>query len=440
MASAANLTGGYALRSQMLAQVGQTMLTGESAWLFGNYQSERYDRDVRRFNSMSVDHAIKLGRQYLPLRGEVRYIGRTDGGSRLEAASRISFNIRQLSASAELEWSQDRNKTAIDPPSRLDSALRLSGRVGGLRLRGEATFALSGETGFRESKITGEWRAGERADWKVEAGYSASDSRGRLALGHSRRFKHFAISGQVEVASDGSVAAGLNLAFSVGPNPHNGGMRFAADKLASSGQAFALVFQDDNADGVRQPEEAVQKGVELTAGMTGRGPPTDAEGRTVIDGLQPFAQILIGIDAASLPDPFVQPATTGIVVTPRPGIPTVIELPLVSAGELSGTLQREGGKALSGVDIELLDKNGRVVKATRSEFDGFFLFEFVPYGNYRIRVAPLSANIVGVAPELPGLFALGKAGGSVDLGIIIAKVAPRLAQTATDMNGEAQGP
>ena len=424
----------------MLAQVGQALLTGETAWLFGNYQSERYDRGVRRFNSMSLDHAIKLGRQYLPLRGEIRYIERTNGGSMLEAESRISFNIKQLNASAELIWAKERNKDGVDPNSRLDSALRLSGRLGGLRLRGEATFALSGDAGFRESKITGEWRASERADWKIEAGYSAGDSRSRLSLGHSRRFKHFAITGQVEAASDGSVAAGLNLAFSLGPNPHSGGIRVAADKLAASGQAFAIVFQDDNADGIRQPNEPVQKDVELTAGTSGRGLPTDAQGQSIIDGLQPYEQILIGIDASSLPDPFVQPATSGIVITPRPGIPTIIELPLVSAGEISGNLQREGGKSLSGVDIELVDKNGRAVKSTRTEYDGFFLFEFVPYGNYSIRVAPLSANIIGVDAELPGLAELGKANGSIDMGIIIARTVPRVAKMATGPTGAAQGP
>ncbi len=119
-----------------------------------------------------------------------------------------------------------------------------------------------------------------------------------------------------------------------------------------------MVFQDENADGIRQPNEPVQKEVELTAGLTAKGAPTDAEGRTVIDGLQPYEPVLIGIDASSLPDPFVQPATSGVVVTPRPGVPVIIELPLVSAGEISGNLQREGGKKLSGVDIELLDKNG----------------------------------------------------------------------------------
>jgi hypothetical protein len=430
LAAASNLTGGYAVRGQLLAQVGDTLISGESAWLFGGYQSERYDRDLRRLNSLSIDHSFKFGRQYLPIRAEIRHSQRTDGSSRLEIGSRLSFNIKQINASAELEWTKENNPTGIDLPSRLDAAFRLSGRVGGLRLRGEAQFGLTGGSGFRESKITGEWRAGEKSDWRVEAGYSASDSRGRLVLGHTRRFKQFAVTGQVEAASDGSVAAGLSLAFSLGPNPHNGGIRVASEKLATSGQAFAVVYQDENADGIRQPNEPVQKDVELTAGLTAKGAPTDAKGRTVIDGLQPYEPVLIGIDASSLPDPFVQPATSGVVVTPRPGIPVIIELPLVSAGEISGNLQREGGKILSGVDIELLDKTGRVVKTTRSEYDGFFLFEFVPYGRYKLRVALLSATVIGVEATLPGLAELGKTSGTVDLGIVIAKPAQRIAGVA----------
>jgi len=435
LASAANLAGGYAIRGQVLAQVGETLVSGESAWLFGGYQGERYDRDVRRLNALAIDHNFRLGRSYLPIRAEVRYIDRIDGGSRIEANGRLSFNIKQINASAELEWVKDRVPGGNSPASRLDASLRLSGRIGGLRLRGEATFALVGDSGFRESKISGEWRAGERSDWKVDLAFTDADSRGRVAFGHTRRFKHFALTGQIEAATDGSVAAGLNLAFSLGPDPHKGGIRVASEKLASSGQAFALVYQDENADGVRQPNEPVQKEVELTAGLSGRGLPTDASGRTVIDGLQPYEPILIGIDASSLPDPFVQPATSGIVIVPRPGIPLTIELPLVSAGEISGTLQREGGKTLSGVDVELLDKAGRVVKTTRSEYDGFFLFEFVPYGSYRLRVAALSANVIGVEVALPGLAELGKTSGSVDLGIVTARAAQRIAS-----NANPQGP
>ena len=435
LASAANLVGGYAVRGQLLAQVGETLVSGESAWLLGGYESERYDRDVRHFNSLSVDHSLRFGRHYLPVRAELRYIDRTDGGHRLEAESRLSFNIKKINSSIELEWVKDYSPFGGGPETRLDTSLRLSGRIGGLRLRGEATLGLMGDRGFRESKITGEWRAGETSDWKVEAGYSNSDSRGRLALGHTRRFRHFGLTGQLEVASDGSVAAGVNLAFSIGPDPHKGGMRFASEKLASAGQAFAVVFHDENADGIRQAGETVQKEVELTAGLSARGPPTDAQGRTVIDGLQPYEPVLIGIDASTLPDPFVQPATGGVVVTPRPGIPVIIELPLVSAGEISGNLQREGGRILNGVDIELVDRNGRVVKTTRSEYDGFFLFEFVPYGRYSLRITALSANVVGVEMALPKVAELGKNSGSIDLGIVIARAAQRVAGLAPPAQG-----
>ena len=435
LAVSSNLARGYAVGGKLLAQVGQTLISAESVRLTGGYQSERYDRDLRQLNSLSIDQSFKLGRQYIPLRAEIRHSTRADGSRRIEAGSRLSFNINQLSASAELAWKKDSSPAGPNPPSRLDATARLSGRIGGVRLRGEAQFGLTGDSGFRESKITAEWRAGERSDWRAELGYSTVDTRGRLAIGHTKRFKHFALTGQVEAASDGSVAAGLSLAFSLGPDPRSGGIRVASEKLAASGQALAIVYQDENADGIRQPNEPLEKSVELTAGLSARGDPTDDNGRTIIDGLQPFEPVLIGIDASSLPDPFIQPATSGVVVTPRPGVPVTIELPLVAAGEISGNLQREGGKILSGVDLELLDKNGLVVKATRSEYDGFFLFEFVPYGKYRLRVAALSATVIGVLTDLPTLAELGRGKPVADLGVVSAKPTQRIAGVANPAQG-----
>jgi hypothetical protein len=435
LAASSNLGRGYAFRGQVLAQVGETLVSGESAWLLGGYQSERYDRDVRRRNSLSIDHSFKLGRRHFPLHAEFSRSTRSDGSSTLEIESRLSFNISTLNASTELKWKKDSNANGFGQQSRLDGSLRLSGRVGGVRLRGEAEFGLTGDSGFRESKLTAEWRAGEKSDWRAEGGYSVADSRARLAIGHTRRFKHFALAGQIEAASDGSVAAGLSLAFSLGPDPRGGGIRVASEKLASAGQAFAIVYQDINADGIRQANEPLEKSVELTAGLSARGDPTDAEGRTMIDGLQPFEPVLIGIDAASLPDPFIQPATSGVVVTPRPGVPVLIELPLVSAGEISGNLQRDGGKTLSGVDLELIDKSGRVVKTTRSEYDGYFLFEFVPYGKYKLRVAALSATVIGVEAELASIAELGSGKPTADLGIITARAVDRLAVLANPSQG-----
>ena len=58
------------------------------------------------------------------------------------------------------------------------------------------------------------------------------------------------------------------------------------------------------------------------------------------------------------------------------------------------------GGALEGVDLELVDVEGRVVKTMRTDFDGFFVFEGVPYGEYSVRIAELSAQAIGVNAAL----------------------------------------
>jgi hypothetical protein len=428
LAAAGNARGGYALRGQMLGQLGQTLFSAESVWLSPKFRSERYDQDLRSSHRISIDHSFKIGTKYIPLTLQGAYKQRLNGDSTWEGVARLSFNLKQITATSEIIWEQNKRAFGSDPPGRLDAVLRLNGRIGGLRLRGETKFALTGDSGFRESKLTGEWRAGEKADWRAELGYEATTKRGFAAFGHTRQFDKFALTGQVRGGTDGSVAASLGLAFSLGPDPQRGGIRFSSEKLAANGQAYATVFQDQNADGIRQPNEPVEKEVELTAGLSGRGNPTNEKGQTFIGGLTPFVPVLIGIDASSLPDPFVQPATSGVVVTPRPGIPVSIDLPLVSAGEISGTLLREGGKTLNGIDIELIDKMGRVAKTTRSEYDGFFLFESVPYGTYKLRISALAANLVRVNPEILMLAELNPKRSTADLGQVIVRDAVRIAE------------
>ena len=117
----------------------------------------------------------------------------------------------------------------------------------------------------------------------------------------------------------------------------------------------------------------------------------------------------------------MQPALPGVVVTPRPGVAVTVELPLVSAGEVEGTLVQQGGGALAGVGLELLDSEGRVVRETQTEFDGFFLFEGVPYGSYGIQIAKLSAQAAGVSPLISGRAIVDDDNQIARLGIVTAK-------------------
>ncbi|QLC22681.1 carboxypeptidase regulatory-like domain-containing protein [Parasphingopyxis sp. CP4] len=385
--------GGYAARAQFLGRFGRAYISAESM-IARDFRTERYALNTTGRHSIAVDHSLNLGRVVMPVRVQATYQTRADSSDQLDVAARISANFRRFAVTGELGYRRQGATGAIGPPDQTDAAILANGRIGRVRLRGEARWRLSPNSRFESASLTADWGSGENSAWRAELGYQATLNRARASVGYVRRFDRLALTASAEAATDGSVAAGLNLAFSLGPSPR-GGLQMTADKLASSGRAVARVYRDLNNDGVRQANEPFEEGVQVTTGRAPANEPTDESGTAVVTGLTPHRPILVGIDTSSLSDPFVQPRGPGVVITPRPGIASVVEIPLVSAGEIDGVLVRAGGGPLEGVDLELLDIEGRVVKTVRTDFDGFFLFEGVPYGEYSIRMAELSAQAIG---------------------------------------------
>lgn len=400
LSASSNLDQGTAFRGQLLGQLGNSYISAESLWARGNFVSDQIGENVESRHSLSVDHSFKIGGRAVPFHIDTQYETRSDGRDSLDVTGRMSLNFNRLSLTGELNWEKRFSDVGPDPPDRLDARVLANGRIGKVRLRGEAVYRLAPEKRFERVNFTGEWRAGERSDWRAELGYDAGLDRGRAGIGIIRRFDKFSLTASAEAATDGSVAAGLNLAFSLGPDPRNGKFRFSSNKLADNGQAMAIVYRDENRDGIRQSNEPLVENVELTAGQSVALTATDINGRAIIDNLQPFRPVLIGIDSSSLANPYVQPALPGVVITPRPGVAVTVELPLVSAGEVEGTLVRKGGGTISGVGLELVDVEGRVVREAQTEFDGFFLFDGVPYGSYAVRIAKLSAQAIQVSTTL----------------------------------------
>jgi len=410
--------GGYAGHAQMVAQFGSTYVTAESV-VAHNFTSDRVEKNVIGRHSLSIDHTFDLGKTIVPVHLEGRYVQRTGGASSLEGDARVSTSIGRISITGTVDWRQQHAGSGPDPPDTLEAALLGNGSIGRTRLRGEMRWRLSPESHFESATLIAERRVGERTALRGELGYDHDYDRGRLALGYVRDFKRFSLSLTGEAATDGSLAAGLNLAFSVGPNPR-GGMRVTSQKLATGGTLLARVYRDENDDGIREPSEPYEKDVQLLVEHMPTADTTDKRGELVVNGLAPHLPVLVAVDPSSLPDPLVQPATPGIAVTPRPGLTTIVDLPLVGAGEIMGTLVAGGGRTLEGVDIELVNDAGVVVATARSDFDGYFLFESVPYGAYRLRLNRLSAAAANLDQALDMRASLDRDHPSVRLGRVEA--------------------
>ena len=421
------LDGGKAGRVQVVGETGTTRYDIETIWADG-YRSDRFQRDVTGTHSATVDRVFGNGRGAVPVTLTARLTTRRTGTDTIDVASRISAMLGRIAITGEVGWRRDL-LAGQRPSDAMTAALLANARIGRVRLRGEARWRVVPEAKLDSATLVGEWTAGhegqiadrQAASWRAELGYDRALARARAGLGYVRRFDRFALTATGEVASDGSVAAGLNVAFSFGPDPRSGrSVRVVADKLAARASALVRVYRDVNANGRHDVGEPWAQNVAITAGRTPVDLPTDARGEAVVDGLEPYQPVLIGIDGGALPDPNIRPSTPGLVVTPSPGLVAVVELPLVGTGDIDGTLVRQGGGPLPGVELELVTGSGVVVARTRSDFDGFFLFDTVPYGQYRVRIARLDAEAVRAATALAAQAEVSERKASTHLGAVAA--------------------
>jgi hypothetical protein len=123
------------------------------------------------------------------------------------------------------------------------------------------------------------------------------------------------------------------------------------------------------------------------------------------------------------------PKTSLQVVTPRPGVPAEVQIGLVGGGDIEGAIVKNGGIGFEGLTLELVDGRGRVVATTKSDFDGFFLFERVPYGAYKVRIAAESATVARVAQDLNVTAEVSEARSVARLGSIAVTPLPTIASS-----------
>jgi hypothetical protein len=78
-------------------------------------------------------------------------------------------------------------------------------------------------------------------------------------------------------------------------------------------------------------------------------------------------------------------------VVTRPGTPVMVDFAVGESGAIDGTtymMKPDGTRDVaSNVILQLLDKDGTMVREERSSFDGYYTFEKVPVGEYSLRVS-----------------------------------------------------
>ena len=396
LAAARDSRGGTAFRGQVLARVGEVSIAGRSL-LTNDFAPRPGGLGVTGEHRLSIDAPLTLKNKTLPLHADLKLTQYRGGRSQLQAEGRTALMFSRFNLSTSLRYRKDFGSGPA-PPAELELGVIGSGRLGRVRLRGGADWRIAGGSGLQRAELSAYWNASENADWEGGLAYEANAGRVRGRLSHVRRFDSLAVALTGEAASDGSVAAGLNLNFSL--DRGDGRWRMSRQPLASSGSVRARVYRDVNANGLRDEGEPFESGAFITAGLRPADEPTDKQGRASVAGLENYRAVAIGVDASSLSDPTLTPVKAAQVVVPRPGVAAEIEIGLVGGSDIEGVLVKDGGGGFEGLDIELVDGAGRAIASARSDYDGYFMFERVAPGRYSLRLTEASAQIAGAAPRI----------------------------------------
>jgi hypothetical protein len=393
--AARETTGGTAARAQLLGKIGPVNVNAE-ALIANDFHLLGGTAQTLRNYQLALDAPLKIGRAVLPAHADVQLADRGDGSKELDAAARLSANLDRFNLSTGIHYRRQ-YATAASNPEELGFEFIGSGRVGDVRLRGTSEVDVSPSARLRSLELSAYWSASENTDWEGDLVYDATERLGRARISHIRRFDSMAIALTGEAATDGSVALGVNLNFSLDPSR---GFTMSRRPLAQAGSVHATVYRDLNDNGVRDSDEPLEKGALITTGTQQADRPTDASGSVTIAGLTTYRPVAVGIDETSLADPMLVPKTALQVVVPRPGVPAEVQIGLVGGGDIEGAIVKSGGLGFEGLDLELADASGKVVATARTDFDGFFLFERVAYGRYSLRATKDSAAAAKVVAEL----------------------------------------
>jgi len=433
ISAARESNGGTAAHAQLLGKFGPVYVNAD-ALIANDFHLRGYNTpQSSREGRLALDVPFKLGKSTLPAHAEVHYIDRTDGSHMLDAAGRLSASIDRFNLGAGLSYHRDYAASGPSPPGELGISLIGSGHIGEVRLRGDTEFDVSPKARLKSAEFSAYWTATEHGDWETDLVYDGQARRARARVTHILRFDSFALAVSGEAATNGDVAVGLNLNFSLDPRH---GFTLSRRPLAQGGMIHATVYRDLNDNGVLDPGEPLEKGALITTGTRQTERKTDSNGSVTVGGLTPYIPVAVGIDETSLDDPMLTPKKALQVIVPRPGVAAEVQIALVGGGDVEGELVKSGELGFEGVDLELVDSAGKVAGTARTDFDGFFLFERVPYGSYALRVSASSATAAKMDSNLGVRLEVGPDHSIVRLGSIHPRPPVNVASASVGQSGQ----
>jgi len=443
----ADVEAGWAAQLMTQARVGSFDVQARHAEIFGLASDlvAPGEGSVRGHTSCTIEGRFPTSAgPSLGLRGNAAWSRMRSGAQEITLVATGSHRWRTVSISESLSAARATRPDGVG--SSVSSAvLRLSRSGSTVGLRSSLHLDLLPETELKSLELRADWRLGRRRMIRLSAQRSLeSDRKTSLGLSMIWRAEHLSISASARVTP--SQGASIGLSFSTGAlhDPIAGSWQVGPEPTTESAAVVARVFLDHDLDQVFDPgtDEPIA-GARFHGVGRASTRSSDSEGRVLLSRLSPLHPITLGLNLASLEDPYWIPTRKPETLVLRPGQVYVLEVPVAVTGEVEGTIWLEEGterQPAANVLVQALTPNGRVAAETRTAYDGLYILDQVPPGQYAIRIDPEQLNRLHLTSTDPVSIELGQGGEiirQIDLELTRRSTAPH--PSATGPAGDSAG-
>jgi hypothetical protein len=160
------------------------------------------------------------------------------------------------------------------------------------------------------------------------------------------------------------------------------------------------VFLDENGNGRWDPGEPIVPGVRVLVGANCAS--SDSSGWFRVWDLVPFEPVLVTVDSLSIDSPLLVPEFGSTSVEPGPNRFRTVDVPLVRAGVVEGSVRRatpQGPQGVGGISLVLTDRRSGQRRRFTTFSDGDFYVLGVKPGTYDLAVDADVLAALGAAAQ-----------------------------------------
>ena len=213
---------------------------------------------------------------------------------------------------------------------------------------------------------------------------------GQTSLNINWRHDSFSLSSYFNYSDILGWNSSMNIRFGMGLVDDAKTMVMNRRSLTSAGTVVALVFLDNNLNGVFDENDEPLPNVKVSAPQATRRAVTNEDGVAGITGIRDSVVTDIIVHRDTLPDPFMMQLEKGFAVRGRSGFINEVSIPVTMSSEIEGNVfftdAYDNQRQLAYVTLNLINSDGELVQSISSEYDGYYLFLDILPGDYHIEV------------------------------------------------------